>query len=195
MAGMGRHTVDLLRRMREGDAAASEELIALVYGELHRIARQRLGWERPGHTLQPTALVSEVCLRLFDSPRLEFNDRSHFLAVASRIMRRVLVDYARGRSGGRMAELDEERLEPRGNPAAGVPDDPAQLLDLDAAIESLAREHPSAAQAIELHYFGGMTAEEAAEATGRSAHAIRHELRYAKAWLRRKMQADSPEAE
>ncbi|HKE21322.1 MAG TPA: ECF-type sigma factor [Bryobacteraceae bacterium] len=185
---MSRPTVELLRRMREGDAVAAEELITLVYGELHRIARNRLGRERPGHTLQPTALVSEACLRLFDSPRLEFADRSHFLAVASRIMRQVLVDYARGRAAGKRAGLHEERQDAVENAVAGIPSDPEQLLDLDAAIESLAREHPGAAQAIEQHYFGGMTAEEAAEATGRSVHAIRHELRYAKAWLRRKMQ-------
>lgn len=184
---MSQPTVQLLRRMREGDPLASEQLMTLVYSQLHRIALQRLRKERPNHTLQPTALVSEACLRLFDFPRLEFTDRAHFLAVASRIMRQVLVDYARSRAAGKRGGPEADRVDMVGNLAATA-DDTVNLLDLDAAITSLAQEHPAAAQSIELFYFAGMTAEESAEATGRSAHTIRHELRYARAWLKRRMQ-------
>ena len=184
----GQPTVQLLRRMREGDPLASEQLMTLVYSQLHQIALQRLRKERPNHTLQPTALVSEACLRLFDFPRLEFTDRAHFLAVASRIMRQVLVDYARSRAAEKRGGANAGGVDTVSNLAAQTGDDTVELLDLDAAIASLAEEHPAAAQSIELLYFAGMTAEESAEATGRSAHTIRHELRYARAWLKRRMQ-------
>lgn len=187
---MSQPTIELLRRMREGDSDASEQLMMLVYRQLHQIALQRLRKERPNHTLQPTALVGEACLRLFDFPRLEFTDRSHFLAVASRIMRQVLVDYARSRGAAKRGGPNADNVETVSNLAAEADGDTVALLDLDAAITSLAQEHPTAAQSVELLYFAGMTAEETAEATGRSAHIIRHELRYARAWIKRRMQTE-----
>jgi RNA polymerase sigma factor (TIGR02999 family) len=190
--GTGAAITELLRRIRQGDGAASEELIPLVYGELHRIARKHLRKERPGHTLQPTALVNEAYLRIFQAAQPLFADRAHFMALASRVMRRILVDYARRRAaaqrGGSETLVDIS--------LADVPSDTGalalDLLDLDHAIEELAREHPQVAAAVEMRYFGGMTADETAAATGRSVHVVQHDLRFAHAWLRRRL-ADSPE--
>jgi RNA polymerase sigma-70 factor, ECF subfamily len=183
---------ELLQRVRSGDSSASDELMPLVYAELHRIARRHLSKERQDHTLQPTALVNEVYLRLFQSSNPKFSDRAHFMAIASRIMRSVLVDYARARGSakrggsGQRITLDTDL----GMPAASG-DTLVSLLDLDLAIEGLARENPSPAQVIEMRYFGGMTAEETAEVVGRSIHIVQHELRFAHAWLRRRLSGES----
>ena len=178
---------ELLRRARDGDALARDELVPAVYAELHGIAYRYLRRSRPGHTLQPTALVNEVYLKIFRNTTPQFTDRAHFLAYASRAMRTILVDYARTRAsakrdGGQRISPDDLFEVPLENSA-----DFAQLLDLDSALESLARENPGAAQAIEMRYFGGMTAEETAEAVNRSVHIIQHELRFAHAWLRRRL--------
>lgn len=178
----------LLRQLRTGDDAVSDELLTLVYEELHRIAKNHLSKERPSHTLQPTALVHEAYLKLFADSKPQFADRVHFLALVSRVMRRILVDYARSRGAER-----------RGGRAQRVPWHPnidvedegvlqqLELLELDFAIDALAREKESFAQLIEMRYFGGMTAEEIAEAVGRSVHMVRQEIRLAQAWLRREL--------
>jgi RNA polymerase sigma-70 factor (ECF subfamily) len=179
---------ELLRRVRAGDSSASDELMPVVYGELRRIARQHLRKERQDHTLQPTALVNEVYLRMFESSKPQFSDRAHFMAMASRMMRSILVDYARARGcakrGGhdQRIALDTDLAMPSPNGNALV-----SLLDLDLAIEAMACENPSPAQVIEMRYFGGMTAEETAEVVGRSVHIVQHELRFAHAWLRRRL--------
>jgi RNA polymerase sigma factor (TIGR02999 family) len=179
---------ELLERARAGDASASEELMSRVHAQLHRIARRHLHRERPDHTLQPTALVNEAYLRMFGNSQPEFADRSHFIAVASRVMRRILVDYARAR-----------RAERRGGDALRVGLDTAiememdgsqqrvELTDLDRAIEALSSEHPPLGEVIEMRYFGGLTAEEIAQAVGRTVHVVRHEIRFAQAWLRREL--------
>jgi RNA polymerase sigma factor (TIGR02999 family) len=185
----------LLQRVREGDALAKDELISAVYAELHGIAHRYLRRGRPDHTLQATALVNEAYLKIFRNTTPQFTDRAHFLAYASRAIRTILVDYARTRAsakrdaGQRISSDDvlEVPLEKS--------DDLVQLLDLDSALEALARENPGPAQAIEMRYFGGMTAQETAEAANRSVHIIQHELRFAHAWLRRKLagsHADQP---
>jgi len=177
---------DLLQRIREGDPEASTELLPLVYAELRRIAAGHLRRERLGHTLQPTALVNEAYLRLFGSEPPRPADRAHFLALASQVMRRILVDYARARSSDkRGGDCSQVPLEPTAIAAGASSED--QLLELDLALDALAVEEPRLARAIELHYFGGLTAEEAAEVTGRSVHAARHDLRFAHAWLRRRL--------
>jgi RNA polymerase sigma-70 factor (ECF subfamily) len=187
---MPQQTIQLLQRLREGDGAASEELMELLYGELHRIAVQRLRHERPDHTLQPTALVNEAYVKIFDPANSQFTDRAHFLAFASRIMRHILVDYARERGAEKRGGHDQRTtIKPGMDVAIQGVDEAVQLLDLDRAIESLAVDSPFPAQVIEMRYFGGMTAEETAEAVGRSVHVVRHELRYAHAWLRRKLSA------
>jgi RNA polymerase sigma factor (TIGR02999 family) len=181
---MDTQITELLRRVREGDAHAADELMPLVYSELRRIAGKYMRRERQDHTLQPTALVNEVYLKMFGNAAPYVADRVHFLAVASQIMRRILVDYARNRStekrGGGLHRIEAAGLELGGDNADLVP-----LLELDRAIDSLAIENPMLAEAIEMRYFGGLTAEEAAEATGRSVHSVRHDLRFAQAWLRR----------
>ena len=178
----------LLGQLRAGDVNALNELTELVYPELHRIAQRHLRNERPDHTLQPTALVHEAYLKLFHDPPHQLADRAHFLAIASQVMRRVLVEHARARHASRRGgktqhvpfttqievEVDGDHQE-------------LELLELDLAIDALARENRPLAQLIEMRYFGGMTAEESAEALGQSAHVIQHQIRLARAWLRREL--------
>jgi RNA polymerase sigma factor (TIGR02999 family) len=158
----------------------------LVYGELRRIAQSFMRRQRPGHTLQPTALVNEAFLKLFGDAQPEVADRAHFLALMSRVMRQVLVDHARSaaadkRGGGEARVPWDANIE--------VPSDHGseqlKLLDLHRVLEALEREHPELAEVVEMHYFGGLTAEEAALAVRRSVHIVRHDLRFARAWLRR----------
>jgi RNA polymerase sigma-70 factor, ECF subfamily len=182
---MDTQITELLRRVREGDAEASHQLMPLVYSELRRIAGRYLRKERKDHTLQPTALVNEVYLRMFGSAAPNLTDKAHFLAIASQMMRRILVDYARSRGaekrGGDVQHVEASGLElGTGGDHLLLP-----LLDLDRALDALAVENPVHAKAIEMRYFGGLTAEEAAEVTHRSVHSIRHDLRFAQAWLRR----------
>jgi RNA polymerase sigma-70 factor (ECF subfamily) len=179
----------LTTRMRNGDAAAADELMRLVYPELQLIARVFMRGQRPSHTLQPTALINEAFIKLFESDGPSLTDRAHLLALMSRMMRQVLVDHAR-----------EQRAAKRGGNDRRVPLDTniavsgargrieaLDVLELHMAVEALSEENPSMARLVELHYFGGMTAEEAAVVVGRSAHAVRHDLRLARAWLRRKL--------
>lgn len=178
----------LLHQLRAGNESAREELLSLVYTALHRIAKSHLRKERPDHTLQPTALVNEAYLKLFSHSAIQFVDRAHFFAVVSQAMRRILVDHARARAavrrdGGRIQLTPAMELEAE----AGSGPQQIDLLELDLALDALAREKSSLAQLIEMRYFGGMTAEETAEVTGRSVHVVRHELRLAHAWLRREL--------
>jgi RNA polymerase sigma-70 factor (ECF subfamily) len=178
----------LFEKLRTGDHSALNELTPALYHELHRIASRHLSGERPNHTLQATALVHEAYLKLFAGAERKFTDEVHFLAVASRVMRQVLVDYARSRatqkrSGGEQMAAWTASLEV--NHERGI--ELIELIKLDGAINELAVEHESLARLIEMRYFGGMTAEETAEALGMSVHVVRHDLRFAQAWLRRKL--------
>jgi RNA polymerase sigma factor (TIGR02999 family) len=181
----------VMERLRAGDRATLDGLVTLLYDELRRIAARHLHAERSTHTLQTTALVHEVYLKLAGDSGRNFTDRAHFLAVASRVMRQVLVDYARARSaqkrsGGARAALEwtgEVQVE------SGNGLDRIDLLNLDAALDALAGEDRGLAGLVEMHYFGGMTAEEAADVLGQSVHVVRHDLRLAQAWLRRKLGA------
>jgi RNA polymerase sigma factor (TIGR02999 family) len=175
----------LLERLRAGDESALNDLVKALYAELHLIAARHLRGERPGHTLQTTALVHEAYLKLVgDHPR-GFADRVHFLAVVSRVMRQVLVDYARARATKKRDRgatfVLTTAVDMEGNAGA----EQIELLDLDRALDALAQEDKSLAKLIEMRYFGGMTAEETAEALGQSVHVVRHDLRLAQAWLRR----------
>jgi len=181
---------ELLRRIRAGDSAASQELMPAVYAELHGIAQRHLRAERRDHTLQPTALVNEAYLRMFQHVHPQFADKAHFLAFATRIMRNILVDHARTRvAAKRGGEGPRIALDANLQVAVDGAEHLVQLLDLDLAIEALAGESPALAQVIEMRYFGGMTAAETAEALGRSVHIVQHELRFAHAWLRRRLAA------
>ena len=157
-----------------------------VYTTLRRIARGYLRKERSDHTLQPTALVNEAYLKLFGRSEVQFVDRAHFYAAVSQAMRRILVDYARLRLAARR-EGERVPLNTMVQVEIDSGVEQMRLLDLDLALEALARENASLAQLIEMRYFGGMTAEETAEVVARSVHVVRHELRIAHAWLRREM--------
>jgi RNA polymerase sigma factor (TIGR02999 family) len=170
----------LLARWRAGDESALNEIVAVLYDELHRIASRHIARERTGHTLQTTALLHEAYLKLVGISERGFANRVHFLAVASRVMRQVLIDYARGRAtkkrSGYVIANELEGITLQGDSDA----DRVELLDLDSALCALEREDSLLAQLIELRYFGGMTA----EALGKSVHVVRHDLRLALAWLR-----------
>lgn len=178
----------LLQRVRAGEHAALDELMPLVYAELRRIAQSFMRRQRPGHTLQPTALVNEAFIKLFEDAEPHIADRAHFLALMSRVMRQVLVDHARAlgaakRGAGEARVPWDTNIEVR----AAKGSEQLKLLDLHNALEALEHENRLLAEVVEMHYFGGMTAEEAAAATGRSVHVVRHELRLARAWLRREL--------
>ena len=171
----------LLVAWGRGDEAALHQLIPLVHRELHQIARRCLKGERPGHTLQPTALVNEAYLRLVDVRRMNWKNRAHFLAMSARLMRRVLVDFARSRQyqkrgGGVMrVSLDE---------AHGVSTERGQdLVALDEALTTLSAIDERKARVIEMRFFGGLTAEETAEVLEVSRETVLRDWRLARAWL------------
>lgn len=174
----------LLLRWREGDNAALEELMPLVYDELHALARRQLRGERADHTLQTTALLHEAYLRLVGSD-VQWEGRVHFLAVAAQTMRRILVDHARSRGrqrrGGGMSVV---RIE---DSNAIAPAPALDLIVLDEALDRLAAMDDRKARAAELHYFGGLSYDETAQALGVSAATVHRELRVAKAWLYREL--------
>ena len=178
----------MLLRWSEGDDQALDRLLPVVYDQLRQMAHARLRRERPGHTLNTTALVHEAYLELVDLDQVQWKDRAHFLAMASRVMRNVLVDYAyrrqtQKRGGGQQrVDLDEERL---------IPDaDVEKVLALDEVLKGLAAAHPRPAQAIEQSYFGGLTNEETAEALGVSRATVERDLRFARVWLARALGSD-----
>jgi RNA polymerase sigma factor (TIGR02999 family) len=179
---------EFVDKLRTGDPLALNELTAALYDQLHRIASRHVRGERSDHTLQPTALIHEAYIKLLDRPAGEYSDKAHFLAVASRVMRHVLVDYARARSTQKRAGNAKE---PLWTTNLEVADDKGieliDMIELDSAIGALAAEDENLARLIEMRYFGGMTAEETAAALGVSVHVVRHDLRFAQAWLRRKM--------
>ncbi len=172
---------ELLARVRSGDTDALEQLLPVVYSELRRIAQNALRKERSGHTLQPTALVHEAFLRLFGGQPPAFADRAHFLGVAARAMRQILVDHARARNAQKRGLQVPVSLDD--NMQSVSP--PTGLLELDQALDRLAQEDARLVTLIEMRFFSGMTAEEAAEVRSESVHVVRHDLRYAQARLRR----------
>jgi RNA polymerase sigma factor (TIGR02999 family) len=167
------------------------EMVNALYGDLHRIAVRHLRNERADHTLQPTALLHEAYLKLSGDRQREFKDRTHFMAVAYRVMRQVLVDYARSRAaqkrGGPGQPEENADLEALPQLAANREGELVDILRLNQAIDALSRHDPALAELIEMRYFGGMTAEETALALSRSPHIVRHDLRLAQAWLRREL--------
>jgi RNA polymerase sigma-70 factor (ECF subfamily) len=177
----------MLERLRQGDSSVLNELVTLLYDELRRIASRHLRAERPEHTLQTTALVHETYLRLFGESSERYANRVHFLAIASRVMRQVLVDYARARSTRKRSGEAGPAWTISLNEAGEVGVEPRQLLELDEALNALASEDKSLAEVIEMRYFGGMTAQETAEALGVSVHIVRHDIRLAQSWLRREL--------
>jgi RNA polymerase sigma factor (TIGR02999 family) len=178
----------LLTDARRGDDAATDRLFALVYDELREMARRQLRHEREGHTLNPTALVHEAYLKLVGGAGA-FEDRSHFLAVAARAMRQVLIDHARARhakkrSGSKVrVAFDEERVH-------GGHDE-SMLIALDDALTALSDLSPRLARVVEFRYFAGLTENEIASALDLSVRTVQRDWRKARAWLSREL-ADSP---
>jgi RNA polymerase sigma-70 factor, ECF subfamily len=178
----------LLRAWSDGDQNALEMLTPIVYEELHRLARNYMRRERPGHSFQTTALVHEAYMRLVDYKRMQWQDRAHFFAVSSQLMRRILVDRARRRNlkrggGAPHVSLDEEAVV--GGQRAADPG--GNLVALDDALNALARFDPRKVQVVEMRFFGGLTLEETAEVLKVSPVTVRRDLRTAKAWLYREL--------
>ncbi|AMY09516.1 RNA polymerase sigma factor [Luteitalea pratensis] len=181
----------LLREWSDGDDAALAALVPLVESELRRLAAAYMGRERPGHTLQPTALVNETFIRLLDAQRVPWQDRGHFLGVAARLMRRVLVDHARTR--GRQKRGGDHEVIPLNDAMIAAPRLDFNLLALDRALEALAAVDERKARIIEMRFFGGLTVDETASALSVSADTVKRDWRLAKMWLLRQLDGDRGE--
>jgi RNA polymerase sigma-70 factor (ECF subfamily) len=174
----------ILDQLSGGDPDAMDGLMPLLYHELHKLARHHLGGERPDHTLQPTALVHEAYLRLAGQERVHWQNRAHFFGIASQLMRRILVDYARSRHaekrGGlsRRISLDD---------IVASDERAIELIALDDALSSLAVIDPQQSRIVELRFFGGLTIEQTAQSVGVSPATVKRDLNVAKAWLHREI--------
>ncbi len=177
-----RDASELLARLAGGDARAANELLPIVYGELRALAGSYLRQPAGAHTLQPTALVHEAYLKLVGpAPPARFESRAHFLAVAARAMRSVLVDHARRKRGGRAASVAVEDV------AALFEERAPDLLALDAALERLAQHNAELASLVELRFFGGLSIEETADVLAISRPTLMRRWRAARLWLRREI--------
>lgn len=176
--------VRLLDQWRHGDQDAYDRLIPLVYGELRRLARGQLRRESPGHSLQPTVLVHEAYLRLADVD-IAWQNRTHFLSVAARVMRRILVEWARARRATKRGG-DNVRVTLTDGMSARH-SDPVDMLALDGALERLQQLDARQAQVVELSYFGGLTYPEISKHVGISEATVDRDLRHARAWLKREL--------
>jgi len=174
----------LLRAWSEGDQSALERLTPAVYEELRRLAHHYMKGERPGHSLQTTALVNEAYMRLVDFTRMQWQDRAHFFAVSARVMRRILVDHARRQNVKRGADVPHVSLE-EGAVLGG--DRTADLVALDDALNTLARLDSRKVQIIEMRFFGGLSVEETAEVLKVSPGTVRRDWSIAKLWLFREL--------
>jgi RNA polymerase sigma factor (TIGR02999 family) len=175
---------ELLRHWTEGDEKALDELLPLVYKELRRLAHYHLQSERPDHTLQSTALVHEVYIRLFRGQPVQYQNRSHFIAVASRLMRQVLVDYARERRAGKRDGGCRIAVECLDNLAISGD---AELLALDDALSELARIDERQGKIVEMKFFGGLSAPEISSVLGLSRATVDRDWATARVWLHRQM--------
>lgn len=175
---------ELLKAWGKGDKAALDELAPLCYQELRRLARRHMRQERPGQTLQTSALVNEAFLRLTDWENVDWQNRAHFFAMAARIMRNILVDFAKRR---RSAKRGADPLMVSLSAVANVPQRGADLIALDEALDALAALSPRQSQVIELKFFGGLTIEETAEVLKVSVGTVRRDWSLARAWLYREL--------
>ncbi len=185
MSKLPDEVTQLLLSWNNGNEKALDELIPLVYSELRRLARLYMGRERPNHTLQTSALINEAYLRLIDHEKVQWQDRAHFFAVASQIMRNILIDHARKYqsakrgAGAQQVALDESVILNRQRAS--------ELLNLDEALTSLAAFDSRKSQIVELQFFGGLSIEEIAEVMKISPATVKRELKAAKLWLHRLM--------
>jgi RNA polymerase sigma-70 factor, ECF subfamily len=179
----------LLRAWGDGDSGALEKLTPIVYEELRRLARRHMQGERPGHSLQTTALVNEAYTRLVDYKRMQWQNRAHFFAVSSQLMRRILVDHARRHNlkrGGGMQHVSLEQV------AVVVAHEDTDLVALDDAMNALARIDSRKAQVVEMRFFGGLSIEEIAEVLKVSAVTVKRDWRTARTWLYRELSTHAP---
>jgi RNA polymerase sigma factor (TIGR02999 family) len=176
---------EMLAGWRDGDRAALDRLLPLIRTELHRLARRHLGHERKDHTMQPSSLVQEAFLRLLPGVDAGWRDRAHFFAVASQVMRHILVDYAR-----------QKRREKRGGGAVHIPVDAAvvlspdqveEIVGLDLALQQLAATDERKSKVFEMRFFGGLSVEETAEVLGVAPNTVIRDWDFARAWLRREL--------
>jgi RNA polymerase sigma factor (TIGR02999 family) len=175
------HVTTLITNWREGDEKARDELFALVYKELRNLAQRYLRLERPGHTLQPTALVHELYLRLVASEPVIWQNRAHFFAIAAHTLRRILIDSARARRAGKRGGGEVKISLTSANGWVDPRDE--DLLSLDQALVRLAELEPRAARVVELRFFGGLTETEVAEVLGLPAITVKRDWKVARAWL------------
>jgi RNA polymerase sigma factor (TIGR02999 family) len=181
----------LLNELKLGNKDALGRLVPLVYRELRQVAARLLRGERTGHTLQPTALVHELYLRLVEQDRADWKDRAHFLAVAAKLMRHILVDYARARGTAKRDGM-ATRIEIAGFELSGEAPRTEEILAVDEALDRLAELDPQQTRVVELRYFAGLTIEETAEALGISARTVKREWAMASAWLRNELLEEPP---
>lgn len=186
MTEISHDVTQLLKRWKEGEAGAADEVFRLLYDDLKAVAARQFHGERMGHTLQPTAIAHEAYLRLVKAKSLEARDRGNFLALMARVTRQVLVDHgrdlARQKRGGKAArvELHEDMLQTALSPA--------QFIDLDRALAELAEVRDQTAQVVEMRFFGGMSAEEISSELGVGTATVQRNWKYAKAWLHRRLE-------
>lgn len=175
----------LLRAWGDGDQSALEQLTPLVYEELHSLARRHMSRENEGHTLQATALIHEVYLHLVEFESVQWQDRAHFFAVCARLMRRILIDFARSHDSLKRGGNDRRVMLDEGLVIS--PDVPAQLMDLEHALTKLAKEDPRKSGVVELRFFGGLTVKETAKVLKVSPDTVMRDWSMARAWLLREM--------
>ena len=182
---------EMLVAWSNGDESALERLIPLVHDELHRLAHRYMNREGPGHMLQTTALVNEAYLRLVDSSQVRWQNRAHFFAVSSQLMRRILVDFARSRNylkrGGNAVQVSLDKV------FAITPEQDPDVVALDEALNALAAIDERKSRVVELRFFGGLNIEETAEVLKVSPDTVMRDWRLAKAWLLRQLSAEKPD--
>jgi RNA polymerase sigma factor (TIGR02999 family) len=184
---------ELLRAWGEGDEGALAQLAPMVENELHRLAHKYMSRERPGQTLQTTALVNEVYVRLIDTQQVTWQNRAHFFAMSARMMRRILTDFARSRNyikrGGGTIQVPWDE-------AMAVPEAPdADIVAIDDALSRLAKVDPRKGQVVELRFFGGLSVQETAEVLKISQETVMRDWKFAKAWLMRALSGETHEDE
>ena len=187
MRTVSSQVTQLLRAWSDGDPQALEQLLPLVDAELHQVARAYMYRERRDHTLQPTALINEAFIRLAGAQHIRWQDRAHFFGICGRLMRRVLVDYARARGfqkrGARAEKVPVEEL------SIPTPELPVDIVALDLALEALAIKDERKSRVVELRFFAGLSTEETAEVLRVSPDTVKRDWRMAKLWLLRQLEA------
>ncbi|HVN06982.1 MAG TPA: sigma-70 family RNA polymerase sigma factor [Bryobacteraceae bacterium] len=180
---------ELLQAWSDGEQDAAEQLVPMVYAELHSLAQRYMAHERPGHILQTTALVNEAYVRLVDSAQTNWRNRAHFFAACSQVMRRILVDWARSRQASkRGGEAQPLQLEE----ALVVADEPgADIVALDDALNALSALDPRKGQVVEMRFFGGLSVEETAAVLKTSPETVMRDWKFAKSWLRRELSGET----